>query len=146
MSRQDVLKAELKARRSSRELEQGLDHLAGKVEEGVLKANELKARATQVADRVKHPRETAVDYVGRGTSWASRRSRDMAASARARYETTPLRTKRLIAGAVAALGAAVIGILVYQRRRRRDLVFLGVAAEQERRAGMLGEGDIQLTS
>jgi hypothetical protein len=45
MSEQDVFKAELKARRSSRRLEQGLEHLSVKLGEGIARVNRARGPA-----------------------------------------------------------------------------------------------------
>ena len=110
MSSSQLLKAELKARRSSRELEHSLDHLGVKLEKGAEKAQELKARANEVLTKIKHPRATL-------SKFASDCSHLVMASVRDSMDRIPEERWPLLVSLAA--GSYILGLYLMGRRKRR---------------------------
>jgi hypothetical protein len=118
MSKTNILKAELKAHRSSRELEHSLDHLGIQVHKGAMKADELKARANVVVTQIKNPKDTLYKIVNariQNLLFSVRTNRKYIASVQFLRDLTPV-TKPILIG-VGVVGAAVATYLLARKPR-----------------------------
>jgi hypothetical protein len=113
MSHTELVKAELRARRSARELEHGLDHLGVKLEEGAVRAQELKSRAKEVVSNVRHPVPVIIEYL-------SGKSREVSGQGRLLLSQIPP-DLRLAAAGTAVFGVIATFLLVVRNRQASNI-------------------------
>jgi hypothetical protein len=130
MSNQDITKAELRARRSTRELEHSLDQLGVKLDAGLSRVEELKAqagelrvKASEVVDKVKHPRDTVAEMI-------TERGR----AVQGQFGRLPPQARYSVLASIVA-GVGVIAFFIGRSQRKRQFQdVVPVAAQANRYA------------